>query len=50
MLYKTRLDQKLEDKNFDSTEKHYNHIKECIHNAALESLGKYDNTNQRKSY
>lgn len=36
-LYKVRLDQKLEDRKFDSTEEHYNHIREYIHITPLQS-------------
>lgn len=50
-LYQTRLNQKLKDKIFNSTEEHYNHIKECIHEAATEALGVYENNvKQYKPY
>ncbi|XP_072397944.1 uncharacterized protein [Diabrotica undecimpunctata] len=42
LLYKKRLDQKLEMGNFENTEEHYEHIKRAIHLAAEEALGKCD--------
>lgn len=42
-LYKRRLDEKLqENTTFENMEEHYLHIKNCIHGAALESLGIYE--------
>ena len=50
-LYKTRLKDKLNREDFSSTEDHYEYIKKCIHEAATESLGTYeDNTNKNKPY
>jgi len=44
-LYRNRLDEKLQENlAFESPEKHYQHIKDCIHGAALEALGKYEET------
>lgn len=43
-LYRNRLDQKLSNNmTFTNLEEHYLHIKESIHNAALEALGRYEN-------
>jgi hypothetical protein len=38
-LYKRRLDEKLGESNFESTEEFYQHIVKCIHQAAKEALG-----------
>ena len=38
-LHKKRLDVKLGDSNFESTEECYQHIVKCIHQAAKEALG-----------
>ena len=38
-LYKTRLDEKLGESNFESTEECYQHLVKCIHQAAKEALG-----------
>lgn len=47
-LYETRLDEKLNlRKDFNSLEKHYDHIKECLHLAAQEALGLYEEKSYR---
>jgi hypothetical protein len=38
-LYKKRLDEKLGDSNFESTEECYQHLVKCIHQAAKGALG-----------
>ena len=38
-LYKKRLDEKLGESNFESTEEFCQHIVKCIHQAAKEALG-----------
>ena len=38
-LYKKRLDEKLGESNFESTEGCYQHLVKCIHQAAKEALG-----------
>jgi len=38
-LYKRRLDEKLGESNFESTEEFYQHIVKCIHQTAKEALG-----------
>jgi hypothetical protein len=38
-LYKKKLDEKLGESNFESTEVCYKHLVECIHQAAKEALG-----------
>jgi hypothetical protein len=38
-LYKKRLDEKLEESNFESTGEFYQHIVKCIYQAAKEALG-----------
>jgi hypothetical protein len=38
-LYKRRLDEKLGESNFESTEELYQHMVKCIHQAAKEELG-----------
>jgi hypothetical protein len=38
-LYKKRLDEKLGESNFESTEECYQHLVKCIYQAAKESLG-----------
>jgi hypothetical protein len=37
-LYKKRLDEKLGESNFESTEVCYKHLVECIYQAAKEAL------------
>jgi len=37
-LYKKRLDEKLGEGNFESTEECYQHLFKCIHQAAKEAL------------
>lgn len=49
-LYKNRLDQKLQLQNFQNTTEHYNYIKNCLHEAAKESIGYLENTNRQKPY
>jgi len=38
-LYKKRLDEKLGESHFESTEECYQHVVKCIHQAAKEALG-----------
>ena len=38
-LYKKRLNKKLGEGNFESTEECYHHLVKCIHQAAKEALG-----------
>ena len=38
-LYNKRLDEKLGEGNFESTEECYRHLVKCIHQAAKETLG-----------
>jgi len=38
-LYRKRLDEKLGEGNFESTEECYRHLVKCIHQAAKEALG-----------
>jgi len=38
-LYKKRLDEKPGEGNFGSTEECYQHLVECIHQAAKDALG-----------
>ena len=38
-LYKKRLDEKLGEGNFESTQDCYQHLVKCIHQAAKEALG-----------
>lgn len=47
-LYKNRLDQKLKKFNYGTLQEIYEHIKECVNQAALETLGKEKNTGKYK--
>ncbi|XP_030751029.1 uncharacterized protein LOC115878622 [Sitophilus oryzae] len=47
MLYRKRLEEKLQQQRFETLENHYYYIKECIHKAASGVLGTIDN-NERK--
>ena len=38
-VYKNRLDEKIGESNFESTEECYQHLVKCIHQAAKEALG-----------
>lgn len=49
-LYQQRLDKHLETKTFDTPEQHYQYIKQCLHSAAEEALGKYEPTKRNKPY
>jgi len=49
-LYKRRLDQKLELKQFNNNEEHYNHIKTCLHDAAREALGCIEKEKKKQPY
>jgi hypothetical protein len=48
-LYKKRLDERLGESNFESTEECYQHLVKCIHQAAKESLGEKMLRNKTKS-
>lgn len=41
-LYRSRLDEKLTRRHFDTTEQLYDHIKVCLKEAALEALGEQE--------
>lgn len=47
-LYKFRLDSKLDDQEFENINQHYEYIKKCIHEAAFEALGVYNQQNQKR--
>nr|XP_018896775.1 PREDICTED: uncharacterized protein LOC109030332 [Bemisia tabaci] len=47
-LYRQRLDEKLVERSFSSTEEHYQFIKDCIHSAASEALGVCEEDNSRR--
>jgi hypothetical protein len=49
-LYKKRLDEKLGEGNFESTEECYQHLIKCIHQAAKEALGEKTLRNNTKPF
>jgi len=49
-LYKKRLDEKLGEDNFESTEECYQHLIKCIHQAAKEALGEKTLRNNTKPF
>ncbi|XP_030767027.1 uncharacterized protein LOC115890818 [Sitophilus oryzae] len=49
-LYKNRLDEKLVQENFESTEEQYNYIIDCMRSASEEALGKYAKPKRRVPY
>jgi len=49
-LYKKRLDEKLGENNFESTEDGYQHLVKCIHQAAKEALGEKILRNKTKPF
>ena len=49
LFYQQRLNDKLKNKTFSTTEEHYEYIKNCIHATAKEALVEYENqTKDRK--
>ncbi|XP_072402128.1 uncharacterized protein [Diabrotica undecimpunctata] len=48
-LYKTRLDQKLEEFRYDMLDEMHEHIKTCLISAALEALGEDDQRNTHQN-
>ena len=49
-LYKKRLDEKLGESNFESTEECYQHLVKCIHEAAKEALGEKNLRSKTKPF
>jgi len=49
-LYKNRLDEKLGDIHFETTELQHQYIKDCIQTAAMEALGYSEKTQRKKPY
>lgn len=48
LLYKQRLDTKLNIEYFDTIEEEYNHLKSCLHSAASEALGTQNQQSKRR--
>lgn len=47
-LYQTRLDQRLIEREYESVEEIYSHVKDSIHQAAYEALGEREQINKKQ--